>query len=214
MSKLEKLYNSIQNLKDLGVEIPETLMEETRRVEQEILANDLIPSLSDAIKPIVGKMRREMKLVIWYRPREELKIEVNQQSGEIASASSINIEDATSVSHTEFEDPSDIQEEQEFSIANPSRLIVYFPDGTIIREGYAAYTFFKTIERIGALRVKELGLKISGVDLVSETDDSIYMQRLVEGGYFVCTHSSTKQKKQILDEISDKLKLNLKVEII
>lgn len=36
MSKLEKLYEAIRNLKDLGVEIPESLMEETHRVEQEI----------------------------------------------------------------------------------------------------------------------------------------------------------------------------------
>lgn len=214
MLNLEKLYDSIQNLKDLGIEIPDTLKEETRRVEQEIIANDVIPSLSDAIKPIVGKLRREMKLVVLYRPGEDLKIEINQQSDEISSVSSMNIKESTSDSNTEIEDQSQFQGEQVFSIANPSRLIVYFPDGTIIREGYAAYTFFKTIEKIGALRVKELGLKISGVDLVSETDDSIYMQRWVEGGYFVCTHSSTKLKKQILDEISGKLKLNLRVEII
>jgi len=33
MTKLEQLYNSIENLKELGVELPDKLIEETNRVE-------------------------------------------------------------------------------------------------------------------------------------------------------------------------------------
>lgn len=43
MTKLEQLYNSIQNLKELGVQLPDKLIEETNRVEEEIIQKEVIP---------------------------------------------------------------------------------------------------------------------------------------------------------------------------
>jgi hypothetical protein len=62
MTKLEKLYNAIQELKEPGVKLPEELIEETNRVEEEIIKNEVIPTLSDAIDPIISQIQRELLL--------------------------------------------------------------------------------------------------------------------------------------------------------
>lgn len=215
MSKLEKLYEAIRNLKDLGVEIPESLMEETHRVEQEIIFNELIPRILEIIQPMTEKIQRNLTLILHHEAGRKLKVEV---PGEENISQSQNVKDSgmDNPEHNIHEDEyqSTPVQEKVYSISNPNRLEVYFPDGTVIREGYAAYTFFKTIDRIGPERVKNLGLKISGVDLVSRRDDLKYRQRPVSDGYFVCTHSNTQVKKDILNEISRKLNLGLRVEIV
>jgi hypothetical protein len=97
-----------------------------------------------------------------------------------------------------------------------TKLRVSFPGGMVISERSAAQTFAKCIEHIGPLRVRALGLILNNVPLVSNTLDMRYnrSQIPVTGGLYVMTHSNTKQKAQLLEEISDLLHLNLKVEII
>ena len=51
----------------------------------------------------------------------------------------------------------------------------------------------------------------SGVPLVSETKDDVYNQHKI-GKYWIMVHTSTKEKKAILEEINNELKLGLKIE--
>ncbi len=53
-----------------------------------------------------------------------------------------------------------------------------------------------------------------GVPLVANKKDDFYRQDEVKPGLYIMTHSATQTKKQQLDEISQRLKLGLKVEII
>lgn len=45
MTKLQKLYSSVESLKELGVKLLPELIEETNRVEEGIIMNEVIPTL-------------------------------------------------------------------------------------------------------------------------------------------------------------------------
>ena len=95
-------------------------------------------------------------------------------------------------------------------------LRVTFSDGIVIEDKKAKITFTKTIQKIGLMRVRNLGIAFCGVPIVSNTLDKKYgkAQVPVEGGLYVMTHSSTHDKKKQLDKISRELDLGLKVEEI
>jgi hypothetical protein len=97
--------------------------------------------------------------------------------------------------------------------APPSRLCVTFDDGTVIEEPDAAGTLASTIRRIGPDRVASLGITVRGLPLVGPTKGERYKQRLIDGRY-ITVHSSTKEKKETLEDISKKLGVSLTVEIV
>ncbi len=90
---------------------------------------------------------------------------------------------------------------------------VTFADGAQIDEYYAADTFALALQKIGLARVEALGLKPRGVPLVGAAKSDQYPQRRIDGKY-VCIHSSTAEKKEILERVAKKLGVGLKVEIL
>ena len=94
-----------------------------------------------------------------------------------------------------------------------TELVVKLPDGTTIRETTAAQTFARAIKELGFKRVAELGKRVNGYPLVSTKRHPTYCQQLVDGHY-IFTHSSTKSKKALLEEIADELNEPLKVTIV
>jgi nitric oxide synthase oxygenase domain/subunit len=64
--------------------------------------------------------------------------------------------------------------------------------------------------------VRALGLTWCKVPFISNTKDPKYghAQHPVGNGWYVITHSGTKDKKKVLDKIAKALHLNLKVDII
>ena len=82
---------------------------------------------------------------------------------------------------------------------------------------YVGRVFNKADEQAGFRPVTafaELGLKHVGLDFISKTRDDFYNQHELPGGYLILTHSSTDKKKRQLEEISEKLGLELKVEVV
>lgn len=209
MTKLEKLYNSIENLKELGVQLPDKLIEETTRVEEEIIQNELLPALSLAIDPIISQIQRELVLVIDYIPNEPLQVKMTRKRSFKFSA-----EEEKMVGNTKS-----IQKETNYTLAphtksKKTNLEVYFPDGTKIKNRFAYQTFCKTIEEMDPVKVQNLGIKQSGIDLISKKEDEFYNQHKIKDGFWVVTHSSTQQKKHHLEEISKSLGIKLKVKIL
>ena len=94
-----------------------------------------------------------------------------------------------------------------------TRLRVTFADGHQIEEDYAADTFALALRRIGLDRVEGLGITDRNTPLVGHVRSNQYSQRRVDGKY-ICTHSSTQEKKDILDRIAKDLGVSLKVHII
>lgn len=95
-----------------------------------------------------------------------------------------------------------------------TRLAVTMPDGTTIDDKFATDTFVKVIRELGIQRVKDLNMKInSGRDLISTSEAPDQQQRELDGHY-INTTTSTKVKKDLLEEIASVFDVNLKVEII
>jgi len=78
MTKLEKLYSTIQNLKELGLELGEDLLKQTNELEHEIIRKEILPVISENIEPIISQIQRELVLVVDYVPNEPLSIRFTQ----------------------------------------------------------------------------------------------------------------------------------------
>ena len=94
----------------------------------------------------------------------------------------------------------------------PTRLAVTIPNGTVVKYKNASDTFVEVIKRLGRRRVKDLNLKVNGRDLMSASEDD--QQRHKLGGYWINVGTSTKRKKDILEDIAARLDVKLEVEII
>jgi hypothetical protein len=90
----------------------------------------------------------------------------------------------------------------------PRNLIVTFHDGTEISNKYATISLIETIKKIGINKISELNLPY-----ISTNRDILRTATEIENGYFIETNTSTRDKKRQLDEISNRLDLNLKIEI-
>jgi len=94
-----------------------------------------------------------------------------------------------------------------------TRLRVKFNNGKAIEEYFAADTFSFTIKEIGLSKVEPLRLTVRGVPLVGMQRSRDYNQRQIDGK-FICVHSSTEEKKEMLEKIAERLGVGFKVEIV
>ncbi|MBU1647771.1 MAG: hypothetical protein KKF37_00260 [Proteobacteria bacterium] len=94
-----------------------------------------------------------------------------------------------------------------------TNLRITTPSGRVIQRPTAAKALVDAIEFLGIEKVKPLGHKVNGVDLISKNKHEKYGQNMC-GEYFICTHSSTESKKNLLLKIGEALGEDLEVEII
>ena len=211
MTQLEKLYQSIQHLKELGIQLPDKLIEDTNRVEEEeIIKKEIIPVLADTISPVINQIQREIILVVEYTPNEPVSVRWTRKRSITMPAELDLINDNKK---------NIFSERQTFTISPHSKsskttLSIAFPDGKTISHRFANETLVDTIKIIGHEKVKELNIICCGVPLVSSIKDDFYTQHELVKGVYIMTHSSTKLKKEQLDEISKRLGVGLKVEIV
>ena len=93
-----------------------------------------------------------------------------------------------------------------------TRLVVTMPDGKTIDHKTATDTFVDAIDHIGVDRIKELNKILCSAPLISTQMPTV--QHREHGEYYIVVHSSTIQKKRVLDEIAAEVNLPLKVEIV
>lgn len=66
---------------------------------------------------------------------------------------------------------------------------------------------------IGFDRIAPLNLRVNGVLLVSKSPHPKYKQR-ARSGVYVCTHSNTETKKDLLDKVTSRLGLAIVTEVV
>ncbi|MCC8087740.1 MAG: hypothetical protein LIO79_00475 [Rikenellaceae bacterium] len=95
-------------------------------------------------------------------------------------------------------------------------LKVTFPNGDIVQDRVVAKTFVRVIEYAGVEKVLTMGITMSNVNLISATIVTKYAacQKPIGNGLYVMTGCSTETKLKIIQQISDTLGLNLRVEKI
>ncbi len=93
-----------------------------------------------------------------------------------------------------------------------SKLRVTMPDGEAIEHKLAIHTFIAVIEKIGIERVETLGLIQNAIPLISTRKDPKRAQHQ-RGQYYIVSGLSNLKKKTFLEEIAEKLRIDLKVEL-
>ncbi len=212
MTKLEKLYQLIVYSKELGLSLNEEMLQQADQLEEELIKNEVIPRLSESIEPIITQIQRPIVLVVDYVPGEALSVRLTRkrvimdesESKQYSLAPLPNKERTKKTDKTITSSPK----------SSWTGLMVTFPDGKIVNNRYAYETLIEVVETVGIQKVAELGLKHVGLDFISKTRDDFYNQHELPGGYLILTHSSTDKKKRQLEEISEKLGLELKVEVV
>ena len=93
-------------------------------------------------------------------------------------------------------------------------LAVRMEDGTWISENTGIDTFIEVIKKLGIEEVKKLDLHVNGIPLIADCDYDGKAQRKVEtetGTYWIVSGTNTEKKKKILDDIANRLKLDMTV---
>lgn len=209
MTKLQKLYNTIQNLKELGLELGEDLLKQTSNLEQEIIKNEILPVISEKIEPIIGQIKRELVLVVDYVPNEPLSVRISRKRNFTEQMETIEIIPDPKVEHN----IGTIKRNSPSKSAK-TNLRVTLPNGKIIENRFAYETLQEVVVLAGVEKVCTLGIVQCGVPLVSNTQDNFYNQKEIGKGLYLITHSSTGQKRQQIEKISEAFGLNLKVEVV
>lgn len=95
-----------------------------------------------------------------------------------------------------------------------SILRVTTSEGVVIEEKVVANTLVKVVEYAGAEKVRKLGIKLNQVNLVTDTKSEMYgrAQKEIDNNLYVATCCNTNAKQRIIEQISNRLGLNLKVE--
>ena len=209
MTKLEKLYNSIQTLKELGATLPEELIAQTNKLEEDIIKNEILPVITERIEPIIAQIQRELVLVVDYMPNEPLSVRISRKRNFTTESETIEITPDPQAEHT-------IGKKKYTSSPKSSRtnLRVTLPNGKVIENRFAYETLQEVVVMAGPEKVRSLGIVQNGVPLVSTTIDNFYIQKELDGGLYLITHSSTIQKQKQIRTISEAFGMGLKVEVI
>ena len=209
MTKLQKLYSTIQNLKELGLELGEDLLKQTADLEQDIIKNEILPVISEKIEPVISQIERELVLVVDYVPNEPLSVRISRKRNFTEQMETIEITPDPKVEHN-------IGNIKRTSTSKSAKtnLRVTLPNGKTIVNRFAYETLHEVVMMAGIEKVRDLGIIQCGVPLISSTQDNFYNQKEIAKGIYLITHSSTVQKRIQIEKISEALRLNLKVEII
>ena len=212
MTKLEKLYSIIENSREVGVKLSKDVLQQVEELEEGIIKEEILPALGNDIAPRLEPIKRDLVLVVEYHPGNPISVSLSRKTNIAELIDAKLLEQDPQVEHRDG-----AKRRKPVERVNPKTILrVTFPDGAVIEDSKAKITFTKTIQKIGLMRVRNLGIAFCGVPIVSNTLDKKYgrAQVPVEGGLYVMTHSSTHDKKKQLDKIAKELGINLVIEEI
>lgn len=213
MSRLSKLYQAMETLESEGLHLSAEQEAQLRKAEEEIIQKEILPVLTEKIEPVLAQIERELVLVVDYVPGTPLKVSLSRKRNltEVFT-DAVEIKPDPEVPHKTY----GTRKVAKGEIAPKTILRVTMPDGSVIAKSTAKDTFVDAIVAIGIERVRPLGVKFCKIPIISNTRDKKYgkAQRDVGNGWLILHHSSTADKKKMLDKIAKALKLNIKVEIV
>ena len=218
MSKLEKLYSIIENSRDVGVKLPKEVLQQVEELEEGIIKEEILPSLSNDIAPRLEPIKRDLVLVVEYHPGEPISVALSRKTkiSEIMDAKTLTPRSSTPVKSDEGAVKSEPHEPTK-QIKNPTKGIkVTFPDGTVIWHRQAIDTLIESLRKIGFEKVAKLDIQHGGgYQLVSKDKRPPVAGHIWQhecDGWYVYSNISNSQKVQDLKRISDHYHLGLKIE--
>ena len=212
MSRLSDLYKAMETLRKEGLSLNEDLERQVSELEENIIKKEILPIVTETIEPALKQVQRELVLVVDYHPGMPISVSLSRKTNITELIEAKRLEADPEVNHKEFGP----RKNKRTQIAPRTGLCIYRKDGSILQERDAATTFTSAIIEAGLMRVRELNVRFCGINVVSTTKDKKYgnTQREAAPGLFVLTHSSTKDKKKMLDKINKALKIGWRIEIV
>lgn len=133
-----------------------------------------------------------------------------------------NRKKGNTIDDTETDDITDDQndiisndsEDTEAMASGKSMLRITLPNGNIIFEKNPTETYVKAVEQAGIDKVKGLNIRRCGIQLIRKNKDWQYTQKRLSDGQYLFSNLSTKDKKRLLEQINEALKLGWRIEII
>ena len=213
MTRLEKLYLALETFKKEGLEFNAEQEAQLRDAEEDIIRKEILPVITEKIAPLLSQIKREIVLVVDSNPEKELRVNISRKVNfKDFIPDVVEIKPDPIVTHRELGP----RKNPGGNNAPKTTLRVTMPDGKVIVHNKAKDTFIDVIKEIGVEKVRAIGLKFCKIPIVSNRRDEKYgtAQHPVDGGWLILTHSSTADKKKMLDRIANALHINMMVEII
>ncbi len=212
MSKIQEYYRLVDLFQGNLKEEQKKVLEE---LEDQLIAEEILPSISETVAPVLTILRRHLTLVVDYDP--EGGITVKTTRGEVvvkeSTAKKYEIPSTNQVVKVAEAEPGDKPRQKR---SPNTGLCVWLPNGEFIQAKKANITMAEAMAKAGVERVAAMRIPHDGDFLLSRKAHPRYTheQQSLPGGWLLNTHSSTKTKKQQLEKISAALGLGWKVEII
>ena len=196
MEKLQKAYEAVEMLESLNLPISQEQLIAIAKLEREYLREEVVPLLEQKMIPLIMNLRNSFNLEVYYNKAEGISINIIDK-----------VKETNSLFPSEFAKTS---RKKHYIIR------VVFPDNHVVCEKHVWETLMEVIRFAGPKMVKGLGIRIMGLNLVSdvlhENEKYRVAQKEVEPGLYVCTFSSTDTKYEQIRFINRQLNLGLRIE--
>jgi hypothetical protein len=208
MSKLSKLYEAQQTLKENGLSFSEDQEAQLRALEEEIIKNDILPVLTEQIEPALKQVQRELVLVVEYIPGEDLKVHLSRKRNITEMLTdAVEISPKRTVNRT----ATDIVR------AHSIGFTVRFKDGYVASSTKAKDTLIAALKHMSLARVSTFTDRtFSGFPLVGKklrvTEDKLKWQEFVDG-WWVYINMNNDTKMNVLRQVADHLHVELTIEV-
>lgn len=198
MEKLVKLYNLRNSLREQKFSIPDDLQHKIAEMELSIMQSRM-----DDFKLAVGKLINGIQSPIKVVVRNDLNFDMDIEISQGLSSQKLVIK----------------PEKKSLDESNPqkkrTKLVVEFPDGTVIKERRSENTFSRAIYKIGVSRVRELNITHHDTPLISteKSKEPRYARNQTPIGenLFLLTYGSNSSRRAVLETIAERLGINIKV---
>lgn len=212
MSRLNELYKAMEALRNVGLSINEEMERQASELEEEIIKKEILPIVTETIEPALKQVQRELVLVVDYQPGNPISVSLSRKTNITKLIDAKRLEVDPEVKHKDFGQ----RKNKVINKAPKTGLCIYRKDGSILQKDDAATTFTSAIIEAGLMNVRAMEIKLCRINIVSTTKDKKYgsHQREVSPGLYVLTHSNTKAKKKILEDINKALNMGWIIEII
>lgn len=220
MSKIQDYYDFIDKFKG---DLKPRLQTELEQLEDSLIAEEILPAISESVAPVLGILRRHLTLVVDYDPEGGItvkttrgKVEVDEPTAKkYKIPSTKKVVKVAEAKQVRGEEPEPNKPQRAKRSPNTG-LCVWLPNGEFIQAKKANLTMVEAVKWAGVETVAALGLPHDSDYLVSKKEHPKYAgaQQSLPNGYLLNTHSSTMTKKQQLEKISKALNLGWKVEIV
>ena len=191
--KLQKADEAVEMLKALDLPVSKDQLNAIAEMERECLLEEVTPRIQKIQKPIVKNMNTSFRIDISYTPETGLVIN-------------------TLDNKRPYRRSTDESDSGHRSRKKVGTLRVTYPDGRVIEHNKASQTLVDVVESIGFDNVEKLKWTVTSQPFVSKERHPHRQQE--RDGWYITTHSSTPFKKKQIEDLSNKFKLKLKVEIV